>query len=211
MTIRSNVVIADCFVSITPPPDRVFAQMQGGKPGTRPFTPVTTKAEMDKFDRSVLSYLRTTQVGGRPPTQSIDFDAFERGWNSDVDEEERLVRAGLLEVDQTNLVSRKNAADLQHFMVQSRKTVNMKRTMEPVLEATAMLRKSQRVHVGQPGDFSPGTDQGPSVGVLQDGSKLVFPSGVGAAGIRPRPRPLPAPFSVPSGDNGGGGGQPRAR
>ncbi|CAN0420727.1 unnamed protein product, partial [Laminaria digitata] len=129
------------------PSARIFAQIQGGKPGSRPCTPVTTKAEMDKFDRSVLSYLRLRQTGGRPPTQSIDFDAMEQGWNGDVDEDERLVRAGLLEMDQTNLVNRKTAADLQHFMIESRKTVNMKRTMEPALEATANLRKSQRVHV----------------------------------------------------------------
>ena len=72
-----------------------------------------------------------------------------------------------------------------------------------VLEAAATLRKSQRVHVEKPGVSSPGANQGPSVGVLQGGSRLVSPSDVVAAGIRPRPRPPPARCSAPSGDHGG--------
>lgn len=181
--------------------------MQGGKSGNRPYTAVLTKAERDKFDRTALSFLttRSDPSANRPLIQAIDFDAFAKSWNEDVTEEERNEQAGRLETDGANLVNRKTASDLQHYMSESKRGVNMKRTMEPHRHAMAQLRKNQRVDVLQSGLVAQGSGGGLSVGVFQSGARIVFPSSADASSVLPRPLPVWTPMPRAEGEEGGGG------
>ncbi|CAM9783135.1 unnamed protein product, partial [Laminaria digitata] len=177
---------------------RIFAQMQGGELGTRPFTAVLTQAEKHKFNRSVLSFLVTSpRSSNRPPTQDFDWDAFAQKWNENVTEEERQERDGLLETDEHNLVNRKHPNQLKLHMNTSKRAVNSERTMQPHKGALAQLQKSHRVEV-QPNTSSQGFGQGACIGVLQGGETIsfpAFPSAADASRVQPRP---PLAFSSSS-------------
>ena len=78
--------------------------MQGGMEGTRPYTAVLTKAEMKKFDRSVLGFLVNIPASrNRQPGQCIDYDAFAESWNADVklEEEQAKLKKELVRLEST--------------------------------------------------------------------------------------------------------------
>ncbi|CAN0207172.1 unnamed protein product, partial [Ectocarpus sp. 4 AP-2014] len=177
--------------------------MQGGKVGSRPFTPVVTDAEKAKFDRSALSFLTTIpEMGNRPAGQSIDYDAFADSWNADVDLEEKHVGEGLVVLQTHNLVNRKLAHALKHCMNTSKKAINAKRTMEPYSEQVQMLRKDLRVEA-PPAQSTPSSGPRPRTCVLQSGQEVTFPS---VAEANNRPRPIPVLLSGSAGGTESGGG-----
>ena len=108
--------------------------MQGGQQSERPATGVETQAEKNKFDREVLQHLvprAWVQQSHHRPVQVIDFSAFAESWNQDVVAAERDMLAGPQEKGLAgNLIYRKTAGHLQNYWNESRKEVNIKRTME---------------------------------------------------------------------------------
>lgn len=175
--------------------------MQGGKEGTRPYTAVLTKAEMKKFDRSVLGFLVNIPASrNRQPGQCIDYDAFAESWNADVKLEEEQANKGLVLVHGHNLVNRKRPVDLRFHMNVSKKATNSKRTMNPYKAELSALNKSLRVSL-----LSETSAGGAPIGALPSGDRVVFPIPADATTARPRPRPVvPLPFTPPGGGVGGG-------
>lgn len=179
----------------------VFAQMQGGKQGDRPYTAVLTEAERAKFDRSVLAYLFTTpSSGNRPLGQYTDSGMFASNSNDDVKLDEEQARKGRGVVKGHNLVNRKHLADLQAHMTVSKKATNSKRIMQPYKGHVASLRKNHRVRV-----LPAVSSSGAALGVLPDGEQLALPIATDAGSARSRPQPVPGLSPTPSACSGGEG------
>ena len=168
--------------------------MQGGQQGERPATDVETQAEKNKFDREVLRHLiprARMQQNHHRPVQVIDFSAFADSWNQDVVAAEKDMLAGLQERGLAgDLIYRKTAGHLQNYWTESRKEVNIKRTMEPhnavirTLRQRLTVQSATREAAQEDGDYRPA-----SFGMTQSGQTIIFPSVATAQTAQAGPAP----------------------
>ena len=168
--------------------------MQGGQQGERPATGVETQAEKNKFDREVLRHLiprARMQQNHHRPVQVIDFSAFADSWNQDTVAAEKDVLAGLQERGLAgDLIYRKTAGHLQNYWTESRKEVNIKRTMEPHNAVIRTLRQRLTVQSAtREAAQEDGDDRPASFGMSQSGQTIIFPSVATAQTVQAGPAP----------------------